>query len=286
MGCVFLAEDTRVNQPRAIKIMLSQRAQNQDLIRRFIRESRALTELNHINVVKAYEMGEHDGTWFLVMEFCEGQTLDDLCAAAPVPVTFAADIIRQAALGLGYAHDHGLIHRDIKPGNIIVTADRVAKLLDFGLLKSLADEKTCLTQTGFILGTPEYIAPEQANGEPLVDGRLDIYSLGCCLYYLLTGRPPFDDAKGYIVIAKHVHDPLPDPRIYRPETPEELVNILRKMTAKRPDDRFQSCKEVAKAIESISSLTPPKPPSEKITIPSLRPVPQSDPLVLKDISQV
>ncbi|MCY3020686.1 MAG: serine/threonine-protein kinase, partial [Planctomycetota bacterium] len=204
MGAVYLAEDTLVQRKVALKVLGKRYAGDAAFLKRFRREAQATGKLNHVNIVSAYTVGEDFGHHYYAMEYCEGETLSaTLMRQHFLPWDRALEIVAQVARGLQHAHEHGFIHRDIKPANIIIAADGVAKILDLGLSKSIVDgEQSFATQTGVALGTPHYLAPEQARGDKHLDGRADIYSLGATLYHLVTGQTPFEGDTGAAIMLK------------------------------------------------------------------------------------
>jgi serine/threonine-protein kinase len=259
MGAVYLAEDTRDKRKVALKILPRKHGQDPDFVKRFKRETELGTKLRHAHIVGALEAGEDQGYHFYVMEYCEGEPLDRaLQRENRFPVFRALEIVRQVAGALRYAHDHAVIHRDIKPGNIMLTPAGTARLLDLGLSKDLGANQTSFrTADGAIVGTPHYISPEQASGERKIDGRTDIYSLGATLYQLLTGSAPFAGSTTVEVLYQHVHSELPNPRDLRPEIPEGVVHVLRRMMAKSPEDRYRDCGDlIADLDELIGGKTP------------------------------
>jgi serine/threonine protein kinase len=219
---------------------------------------KAIGRLSHPNIVQASDAGEVEGTHFLVMEFVEGVDLGTLVTRlGPLPVPDACELVRQAATGLQHAHEHDLVHRDLKPSNLMLTPVGVVKVLDLGLAH-LCDEVSAgekLTAMGELLGTADYMAPEQAFGSEPVDIRADIYSLGCTLYHLLTGRVPYTDAEYNRPMSKllaHVQTPAPPIRGLRPEVPQELAAVLDRLLAKAPNDRFRTPVQVAVALEPFA----------------------------------
>jgi eukaryotic-like serine/threonine-protein kinase len=257
MGAVYLAEDTQALKPAdkkvALKVLPRHFSATPDLLKRFRREADTATRLRHPNVVGAFASGEDAGFHFYVMEYCEGETLDRLLRRGEtLPIFKAAEIVAQAARGLRAAHELGFVHRDVKPANIILTPQGQAKVLDLGLTKNFEDSADSLkTQSGAILGTPHYIAPEQARGAKGIDGRADIYSLGATFYHLLSGDPPYKGQTGVEVIYKHVHEPLPDLRARRADLPAGVEAIVKKMLAKGPEDRYASCAELVEDLEAF-----------------------------------
>lgn len=256
MSAVYLAEHVMMERRCAIKVLPANKVQDTSYLGRFHREARAVAALNHPNIVKAFDVDKQNegGTeiHFLVMEFVEGQNLGALVAEkGPLEFATAVDIIRQAADGLHHAHDHGLVHRDVKPENFLIDADGQVKLLDLGLARffqSSDEESLTIKHDEKVLGTADYLAPEQAVDSHKVDLRADIYSLGCTFYYALTGHPPFTDGSLVQRLLAHQTRKPPSVKYDRPDAPDELLAILDKMMAKRPADRYQSAADVTDAL--------------------------------------
>jgi serine/threonine-protein kinase len=241
MGQVFKAVHRRMARTVAVKLLPSTSA---DSSRRFQDEVRAAAKLIHPNIVHAYDAGEADGIPFLVMEFVEGIDLARYVQQhGPMSVELAVNCIRQAAQGLRYAHERGIIHRDIKPANILLGTDGTVKVLDLGLARYGAAEKDVA------MGTPSFMAPEQALAPDEADHRADIYALGCTLFFLLTGKPPFDGATVIQNVVAHREGAVPSVKQARPEVPATLDAVFRRMVVKRPEDRFQTMAEVVAALE-------------------------------------
>ena len=260
MGTVYLAEDTSCGEKFALKVLSRKQAADADFLNRFRREAEAAGKLDHPNIVRAYKAGEDLGYHFYVMEYCEGESLEKgLERQGLLPWRKALEIVLQTARGLGYAHERGFVHRDIKPANILVTANGAVKILDLGLSKRI-DESQVSSQTvsGVVLGTPHYISPEQAKGEKVIDGRADIYSLGATLYHFLAGEPPFEGKTLYEILSKHVNAELPNPQDLAEEIPEGPVQVLRKMMAKEPKDRYADCGELISDLELVLEGKEPK----------------------------
>ncbi|MGH7145739.1 MAG: serine/threonine protein kinase, partial [Planctomycetota bacterium] len=254
MGSVYLAEDTHLNRKVALKVLPKELAANRDFIKRFLAEARVTGKLNHPNIVVAYDIDSSQGTWYMAMEYLDGESIGKrLLRGEAIPWREALTMLKQICRGLAYAHKNGIVHRDIKPDNLFLDrSSNEAKILDMGLSKNLhASEVSSLTQAGMILGTPNYLAPEQAENGLNVDRRADIYSLGATLYHMLTGAAPFDAPTPLALIQKHLFEPMPDVRRGKPEIPADVANLVWKMTAKRPADRFQDCTAVVAAADDI-----------------------------------
>jgi serine/threonine protein kinase len=250
MGEVYKAADSENNRHVAIKTIESESQQDADMLSRFEHEARAAMALDHPNVAKIYGM-EYDsrGQPFIVMEFIEGEPLDHYArGGTELPFSRSVDLIIQAARGLESAHRRSIIHRDIKPSNLLVTGDFKIKIIDFGLAKSLWD-RTFLTATGMVVGTPRYISPEQAMGRP-VDHRSDIYSLGVTFYELVTHQCPFEGDTPMAVMMKHVNSPLMPPYMLNPKVPADINEIICKMMAKDPGERYQEYEPLIRDLES------------------------------------
>ncbi|VTU00241.1 serine threonine protein kinase : Serine/threonine protein kinase OS=Pirellula staleyi (strain ATCC 27377 / DSM 6068 / ICPB 4128) GN=Psta_4559 PE=3 SV=1: Pkinase: DJ-1_PfpI [Gemmataceae bacterium] len=274
MGVVYKAEHRIMGRPVALKVMAPHLTAKPGAVERFRKEVRAAAQINHPNIVTAHDADEAGGLHFLVMEFVEGVSLDRFVAKkGPATVQLAAAFTRQAALGLQHAHEKGMVHRDIKPQNMMVTRKGQVKVMDFGLARFVhtddedgAAGRTApggrlpfgagrpvadpVTNPNLLMGTPDYLSPEQAKNSHAVDSRSDIYSLGCTLFFLLVGKPPFAAAPSLIdKLLAHTEQPPPDVRELRPDVPEGLAAVLDKMLAKKPDDRFDTAGDVAVALQ-------------------------------------
>ena len=254
MGTVYKARQIKLNRIVALKVLSKGRMDDQSAIARFEREMEAVGSVDHPNIVRAMDAREIDGTPVLVTEYVDGLDLAQLVhRRGPLPIADACEIGRRAATGLQAVHEHGLVHRDIKPSNLMLTTAGELKILDLGLarLQKDAAEGEELTGSGQIMGTSDYIAPEQALESHTVDIRADIYSLGCTLYRLLTGRPPFGGKEHDTPLKKamaHVHQPVPPIRELRSEVPDGLAAVIDRMLAKDPDQRYSTPAEVAAAL--------------------------------------
>ncbi|MEX0712954.1 MAG: serine/threonine-protein kinase, partial [Pirellulales bacterium] len=235
----------------AIKVLPKYRVNDSSYLARFYLEARAAAALDHPNIVRAYDVDNEGDQHYLVMEFAQGQDLQHLVKVeGPLGFERAADYIRQASLGLVHAHRVGLIHRDIKPANLLVDPDGTVKILDMGLARFSDQSQASLTvaHDETVLGTADYLAPEQALNSHNVDSRADIYSLGCTLYFLLTGHPPFPEGTLSQRLMKHQVEQPPGILIDRPDAPAELVAICARMMAKSPDKRYQTAGHVSEAL--------------------------------------
>ncbi|MFF5496132.1 serine/threonine-protein kinase [Streptomyces aquilus] len=234
MGEVWRAADQLLGRPVAVKLMRAAEATDSE---RFRMEAQTAGRLNHPNVVSVYDFGSHDGQSYLVMELVDGWSLaQERSLRVALPPQEAAAVAAQMAAGLAAAHRQGVIHRDIKPANVMLSTDRTAKITDFGIARFTDEAAATLTATGKILGTADYLAPERALGRPAVPAS-DVYSLGCVLYELLTGRPPFRGATTLAVVQQHVDATPPPPVHLRPETPPPLSEYVLLLLAKDPAQR-------------------------------------------------
>ncbi len=271
MGGVYKAVHS-LGQMVALKILPASRAKDQRVLGRFQREARLLTQLDHPNVVRAFQVGDSGGRHFIVMEFLEGETLDEvLSRRKKLPVGEAVRLVRQALDGLQHLHDRRMVHRDVKPSNLMITpasgkgpADNTwegtIRIVDIGLGRELFDESapegaidTQLTVEGAVVGTPDYMAPEQAKDARSADIRADIYSLGCVLYHSVTGRTPFTDSNIMTQMLRHATENPPPLASVSDGIPAGLQQVLDKMLAKRPEDRYQTPAEGAEALKRFQT---------------------------------
>jgi serine/threonine protein kinase len=260
MGAVYLAEHLVMGRRVALKTIHTRFLSNPDAVSRFRREVRVAAQLGHPNIVTAYDAEQAGDLHFLVMEFVEGMSVAEYTARkGPLPVEQACSIGSQVALGLQHAHEKGLVHRDIKPANLMLTSKGQVKILDFGLAHFARQEQAGaddgLTATGTVLGSADYIAPEQTSSSRRVDIRADIYSLGCTLYYLLSGRVPFPEGTVIDKFIHHAMDAPPPLGSLRAGLPPGLLEVVAKMMAKKPEDRYQTPTEAARALRPFAEAS-------------------------------
>lgn len=270
MAAVYKAYQPAVDRYVAIKVLPRQYAADPDFTARFEREAKLLARLQHPHILPIFDYGQANGYTYLVMPFVPSGTLTDLLKGEPLPLLQVRRLMTQIGEALEYAHAHGLIHRDVKPSNVLLDESGNCVLSDFGLAR-MAEGSLKLTVTGAVLGTPAYMSPEQGLGQPL-DGRSDVYALGVILYEALTGRVPYRAETPVAVIFKHISDPLPPARELNPDIPEPLERVLLKSLAKRPEDRFQSAREMVAALRAAipeigqPAALPPPPPVQPSTL--------------------
>jgi serine/threonine protein kinase len=246
MGAVFLAEDIRLGRKVAIKVLRPELADEPGFLGRFEREARISAQLDHPNIIPIYEVAREGGFHYFVMKYVGGKSLDELLAGSSLPVDQARSILWQAACGLGHAHTRGVVHRDVKPSNIMVDESGRVVITDFGISKAL-QAGTQYTSTGQIVGTPRYVSPEQAQGIPL-DGRSDQYSLAVVGYQMLVGRLPLVAETVHGLMYKHIYEiPVPAATVM-PSIPETISDALQRALAKKPNERFPSMEELATAL--------------------------------------
>ncbi|UDY34245.1 Stk1 family PASTA domain-containing Ser/Thr kinase [Dermatobacter hominis] len=240
MAQVYLARDRSLDRPVAVKELVPEFATDPSFVERFRREAQAAANLSHPNIVGVYDWGTQDGTYFIVMEYVDGPSLSQVIRRdGPLHPRRAAEIANEVAAALGFAHSRGVVHRDVKPGNVLLTATGQSKVTDFGIARALSSPDDDLTQAGSVMGTATYFSPEQAQGLT-VDPRSDLYSLGVVLYEMVTGRPPFSGETPLAIAYKHVQDQPAPPSTIVPDIPHGLEAIIMKLLQKKPDDRYPS----------------------------------------------
>ncbi len=249
MSSVFRAHDRLLERKVALKVLHEQYTRDEDYVERFRREARLVASLSHPNIVTVIDRGEHEGRQFIVFEYVDGENLKHrIDREGALQVREAAELALQIGRALQFAHENGLVHRDVKPQNILLNGDGRAKVTDFGIARSL-DVQRGMTQTGTVLGTSDYIAPEQAQGSH-VDDKTDVYSLGIVLFELLTGRVPFSGENFVAVAMQHINSPPPDIRDFRGDVPTRLAYALDRALAKDPRDRWESMREFCDELEA------------------------------------
>src|SRR5919198_1159792 len=249
MADVYLAEDQELGRSVAIKILNDRHAQDDQFVERFRREAKNAAGLSHPNIVSIYDRGEAEGTYYIAMEYLEGRTLKELIVTkGPTPIHVAIDYTRQMLAALGFAHRHGIVHRDIKPHNVVVAPDGRLKVTDFGIARSGASQ---MTEAGSIIGTAQYLSPEQARGAP-VDQRSDLYSIGIVLYEMLTGSVPFTGDTPLEIAMKHLSTTPDPPSAKRPDVPRALDLIVLRALAKNPEDRYESAEQMDEDLARVA----------------------------------
>lgn len=250
MGAVYEGRDLALNRRVAIKVLAETINRNPDAVRRFQREARAVASVSHPNIAQVYRVGTHGDLHYYAMEYVDGQSLEQmLVGRGRIAGGRCFDLLTQAIQGLKAAADEGVIHRDIKPGNLMVAEDGTLKIVDFGIAKTMDESETFRTATGTIMGTPAYMSPEQCKGQTL-DFRSDMYSLGCTFFHVLTGREPFQGETLYQVMARQISAPVPAIPPLASSVPERLCNIVYTMMEKDPDNRYQSYEHLLSVVEA------------------------------------
>jgi len=289
MGQVYQVRHTISNRAEAMKILAPGRAVSDELVARFLREIQLLASLHHPNITEFHTAFRHNGELIMIMEFVEGHTLSAKLSSVPMTLATGLNYIQQVLSGLAYAHERSIVHRDVKPSNIMISRDGHVKLLDFGLALPILDPQ--FTRSGMILGSLPYMSPEQVLGKQL-DARSDVYAVGVTLYQLLTGRLPFQAANEYEIASAHLKSSPPDPIAINPNIPVRLSKIVLKALSKPPDDRFQTAKEFLDSIsllhtgETATLAASTLPRNAEAALASNTPIKQAiDPNVLDSVSR-
>ncbi|MFI5274738.1 MAG: protein kinase [Ktedonobacterales bacterium] len=256
MATVYIGRDLETNRLYAVKVLSRQAAAESELVERFEREFELLSRLSGPHVVNPVDFGKDKGCLFIVMDYIDGHTLKHaVLTDGALPIERAVDATEQAAAGVAAAAAQGIVHRDIKPQNLLLTTDNTVKLTDFGLARS--HESRDITVTGFFVGTPFYVAPEQVENSRKADVRADLYSLGCVFFELLTARVPYDGEHAWDVVMQHINGPIPSARELRPQLPDEYDAFFVRALAKSPADRFQTPHAFVEAMAAL-----PQPPRQ------------------------
>jgi serine/threonine-protein kinase len=258
LGVVYKARQISMGRLVALKVLHKKWIKDEEFKKRFLLEARLAGRLSHQNLIQVYDVGRQADLLYFSMEYIDGETVEDITnREGPMDLDRAMNIALQVLRAIAYMKRFDIVHRDIKPGNIMLTKSGIAKLGDFGFVKSKFD--ALLAPDGEVLGTPDYISPEQAMGTEDIDWRSDIYSLGCTLYHMLVGNPPFEGT-GSAVMRKHIRAELPSPREFNPEIPDGVCTVLERMMAKNPADRYQTIEELFEDLEYVKMGQDPRSP--------------------------
>jgi hypothetical protein len=274
MAVVYRASDTRLHRPVALKILAPELASDAGYRQRFLREMRAAAAVDHPNIVPVFDAGEADGALYIAMRYVDGQDVRTMLETEPrLPAAQVVPLIAQAASALDAAHARGLVHRDVKPGNMLIGSAQPDHLYlsDFGLSKQRVSSAP-LTLTGQFMGTLDYMAPEQIEGRPL-DGRADLYALACTAFEMLAGQPPFQRDAGLAVMWAQVSAPVPSLRALRPDLPPAVDQVMATAMAKKPDDRYPSCTAFARALAAACGLGAGRAGEAAVDAPPVTPMP-------------
>lgn len=283
MAVVYKAKQLSLDRVVAVKVLPKRFSEKPDYIRRFFQEGKIAAKLNHNNIVQAIDVGEAGGVYYFVMEYVEGRTLyDDLSKGKIFDETEALDVIIQLAHALQHAHAQGLIHRDVKPKNVMINNEGVVKLADMGLARETSDIQAARHEQGKAFGTPYYIAPEQIRGELDIDGRADIYSLGATLYHMVTGRVPFDAATPAEVMRKHLKESLTPPDHLNTSLSAGISEVIEVMMAKNKQERYNDVEELLLDLQAVRNGQSPLRARQKFNIQALEQLEQGETVEMED----
>jgi len=283
MAVVYKAKQLSLNRMVAIKVLPKRFSENSEYVERFYKEGQAAGKLNHPNIVQAIDVGEAGGYHYFVMEYVEGKSIaDDISAGKGFDEHDGLDIIIQVARALAHAHANGLIHRDVKPKNIMITNDGVVKLADMGLARETTDIEAAQSEAGKAYGTPYYIAPEQIRGKIDIDGRADIYGLGATFYHMVTGRVPFMADDSMEVMKKHLRERLIPPDHINTSLSAGVSEVIEIMMAKRRDDRYKNVEELLTDLEALREGQPPLQAHKRFDVSVLQQLGKGEVVDIKD----
>lgn len=256
MGAVYKAYQPAMERFVAVKVLSRTLAESNEFTSRFQREAILLAQLQHPHILPVFDYGQKDGYSYIVMPFLQNGTLAELLHARRRTLSEIHQIMTQIGGALGYAHARGMIHRDVKPSNVLIDEQGNCLLTDFGLARMIQASSDSLTSAGAIMGTPAYMSPEQGKGDS-VDGRSDLYSLGVIFYEMLTGQVPYQDNFPMMVVIKHIRDPLPSARALAPELNDAIERVVNKSLAKEPNERYQTAEDFVQAVKKAIQVNPP-----------------------------
>ncbi len=256
LGTVYRARQSNMKRDVALKILHPRWVSDDEFRKRFLLEARIVGKLSHRNLIQVFDVGFNKGFYYFSMELVEGRTVHQELREGPLAVSRSIDIAIQVADAIKYLRESDLVHRDIKPSNILLTRNNVAKLSDFGFVKSRLDKQ--LAKEDFILGTPDYISPEQATGDEGLDYRSDVYSLGATLYHMVTGALPYDGTES-VVIRQHIKAEIPRPREVKADLPERVCDVIERMMAKDPGSRYDDLDQLITDLRTAKALPAPAP---------------------------
>jgi serine/threonine protein kinase len=277
MATVYKAQQLSLNRTVAVKVLPKKFSQMPKFVERFYAEGRAAAKLNHPNIVAALDVGRHADTHYFIMEYVEGHTVHEhLVKEGPYTEADALAIVIQIARAMDHAHQAGLVHRDVKPKNILITGNGTAKLADMGLARAVSDREAAEAEAGKALGTPYYIAPEQIRGDMDIDYRADIYGLGATLYHMVAGRPPFQGPDVSAVLQKHLHEPLVPPDHVNPELTNGICEVVELCMAKDPSKRYATTADLIEDLEAVASGLPPRQAHKLMDLPELATLDQKE----------